>query len=251
MKTFKSISVVGTMAVLLGSLAGCGQQGVIDTVEVEPTPSVIQGEDTVLVPSEDAVKVDAASPLAVLAASSIGNHTAHAGFYRVGQPLRLVPLCVSDNEDLDGDGVVNHNDVDSDGDLIVNSADTHPCDADSNHDGIIDGFEYNGKNNTVVTITCAAAVVGDDPWQAHNNDLDGDGILNYADDYPCDADVDQNGVPDLNQMPLGLCGPELSDSDGDWLVNRDDNDIDGDGIANPDDDHPCDPDANHKAANDK
>ncbi|MCK5881320.1 MAG: OmpA family protein, partial [Sinobacterium sp.] len=148
--------------------------------------------------------------------------------------------------DTDGDGVLDHNDLDDDNDGIL---DIHEGHGDADNDGVIDRLDRDSDSD------------GIPDSQEGNADLDGDGVPNYL-----DTDTDGDGIPDNEEQmlvpPLGVDSDmdgiddaydvdvtggidgnsdgidddmlDLSDLDGDGLLNYQDTDSDGDGYLDED-----------------
>ena len=126
---------------------------------------------------------------------------------------------------MDGDGIPNRFDLDSDGDG-ASDADEGSADVDGNS---IPNFVDNG--------TLSAIPAND---QDNDDDLDGfddpdqDGIANYLDD-----DSDGDGIPDRNETNADLDAdgtPNFldDDSDGDSISDLVEGDADTDGDGGPD-----------------
>ena len=169
-------------------------------------------------------KVPAASPGSPSATStgSMPNFTPGASYFNPTGPT-----------DQDFDGISDLEDPDIDGDGIRNGVDTsfHPADQlDANKNGIADSkdpdadMDGNGIANHLdphynpllhVDSNSDGTPDGTDPTA----DADGDGLVNSA---------DADWHPDMLHTEV--------DTDGDGVVNHNDDDLDGDGIANADDD---------------
>jgi hypothetical protein len=147
------------------------------------------------------------------------------------------------NADTDGDGRPNYLDTDSDNDGIADAIEAGG--ADSNGDGIIDGFFDYNDNGLADMLDPAEGNPSLNP-----TDTDGDSIADYLDldsdnDGIADAselyqnDFDQNGRVDsftdanYNGWHDGLEGNAISlnDIDGDGLPNHLDLDSDGDNVS--------------------
>jgi hypothetical protein len=121
--------------------------------------------------------------------------------------------------DLDGDGLINSLDTDSDGDGCFDVFEAGFSDLDDN--GILDGsvvnsaglFTVNSDGYSIATTVVYNASLN--PCQ----DMDGDGVPDMI-----DIDDDGDGLPDLLECPIPL------DTDGDGKINSRDIDSDGDGI---------------------
>ena len=127
------------------------------------------------------------------------------------------------NNDWDGDGINNWEDVDDDNDGILDWLDIDPnCDLDDDNDlHLLNGSMYR-----------------DDGPNSLDTDIDGDGLPN---DY--DWDDDNDGIPDFYDPDDGNCGIVDSDntdpfnsqyyshSDGDAIDGSDDGDIYAHAIA--------------------
>jgi hypothetical protein len=103
--------------------------------------------------------------------------------------------CGNPNGDVDGDGIPNQSDPDIDNDLLSNTLEqsigTDPCNADSDGDGVEDGYEYQSALDLNNDDYQAADNVHPYPWKmAYPNplykdsdvDYDGDG-LTLGDEY--------------------------------------------------------------------
>ncbi|WP_232831085.1 calcium-binding protein, partial [Peristeroidobacter agariperforans] len=108
-------------------------------------------------------------------------------------------------QDLDADGIPNHEDPDIDDDGTPNEFDATPIGYDADNDGVPDEV---------------------DP------DQDNDGLPNEQDPDDYEQDIDQDTIPDYADP----------DMDNDGIHNDDDSDIDGDGVPNEEDTNPNDPD---------
>lgn len=160
--------------------------------------------------------------------------------------------------DTDGDGLINFHDQDDDGDGLHDSRDAYPLEADYLYDADFDGvanaldvFPLDPREQFDLDLDG----IGDNA----DDDIDGDGILNFEDEFPYDTDNDGidnrhdldddgDGTPDVDDA-FPLDPTETTDTDGDGVgdvadVFVDDPtewlDSDGDGIGNnadPDDDN--------------
>jgi hypothetical protein len=130
------------------------------------------------------------------------------------------PPVTAADADCDGDGVSNRNDADDDNDLLSDTLEgalkTDPCKADSDADGIPDGYEYRSaldlnddeyQNKATVPANDALPYPGKrpypnalDPTDA-NNDYDGDS-LTLAEEYSLwQFTVGHEGAPyDLSRL---------------------------------------------------
>ena len=132
---------------------------------------------------------------------------------------------ICDGIDNNCDGIFMVGEVDSDGDGILDCADTCPLDADNDADS--DGVCGNVDN-------CPAAA------NADQADADSDGLGNTCDSCPNDADndADSDGVcGDVDNCPAAD-NADQADADADGLgdacdscANDADNDADGDGVC--------------------
>jgi hypothetical protein len=154
-----------------------------------------------------------------------------------------------DNDD-DGDGVIDLNDIenynpnsDSDGDGIPDiietggdgsydiDTDTNPLDDDTDGDQIPDGIEDSNQDGT--------QNAGEtNPLSA---DTDGDGLLDGVEDANQNGIVDNGESDPTNQCDPNVADPGQCDTDGDGLVDDDDPDDDNDGVLDGDDADPLDP----------
>ncbi len=181
--------------------------------------------------------------------------------------------------DLDGDGIPDEDDIDKDGDDVLNDADAFPLDAtewsdfdgdgagdnadeDDDNDGYPDSVEedlgFNPKNDA----DHPADMDGDGTPDDQDADIDGDGVDNGDDVFPYDpdesVDTDEDGVGDngdkdddndgftdeqetaLDTDPLDAeSAPD--DQDGDLIPDALDDDQDGDSVLNDFDAFPADP----------
>ncbi|MDH5426262.1 MAG: thrombospondin type 3 repeat-containing protein, partial [Gammaproteobacteria bacterium] len=193
--------------------------------------------------------------------------------------------------DFDADGIADINDPDDDNDGVLDTADAFPFDASESADADGDGVGDNADafpSDASETLDSDGDNVGDNtdlfPLDASESaDSDGDGVGDNADAFPndasesldtdsdnignnTDADDDNDGLPDLFEIVLGLNPLDASDAaydlDADMYSNlieyafgsRLDDftsvpaftllgaDSDGDGIPDSDDAFPNDPD---------
>lgn len=144
---------------------------------------------------------------------------------------------------MDGDGLPNHLDLDSDGDGIPDVIEAGGT--DGNNDGIADGTD---SDNDGIIDTPLDPFAHDadsdgipDAYEPNNVDTDGDGTNNQNDDdddgdliptlvecfWPFYPDLDVDFIPDY----LEHNGPApAGDTDGDNIPDAQDGDSDGDGI---------------------
>ena len=167
-------------------------------------------------------------------------------------------ISVADCADTDGDGVQNHQDLDSDNDGIFDLFEAGHAAADTNYNGIIDGvasdFGTNGlfdaletvADNGVINYTLADSETAPDGiFDAYELDADGDTCFDVLEEEIDDTDTDGiagTGVPTVDtnglvttityaapihnfwQNPIvGSCLPEICndgiDNDGDGLMD--------------------------------
>ncbi len=158
--------------------------------------------------------------------------------------------------DCDGDGIKNSVDTDDDNDLIpdtteINVTHTDPCSADTDGDGISDGYEWQSAldmNNTtdVHSPTAPLPYPGKRPWpnpldpSDANIDHDGDG-LTMADEYQLFKFYGGNTLPlnysDGLQASRNVAAPAdptllYMDMNGDGVLSDDERDADGDKLGN-------------------
>jgi len=134
--------------------------------------------------------------------------------------------------DLDMDGTPNAEDIDSDGDGLLDSVEAGDADCtsppvDTDGDGTPDFLDTDANGDGVPDISQADSDMdGDGTIDALDPDIDGDGIANTVEfgegDTPVDTDGD--GTPDVFDL----------DSDGDTILDAQEGilDPDGDGIPN-------------------
>jgi hypothetical protein len=158
--------------------------------------------------------------------------------------------------DCDHDGIKNKNEVDDDNDLIddpVENGTTHtdPCKADTDADGISDGYEWQSakdmNNTTPFNVSDAALPYpGKKPWPNPLDptdkgiDHDGDG-LSMDDEYQLFKFYGGNTLPlnysDGLQVSKNVLAPTAAirayvDMDGNGILSDDERDADGDWIGN-------------------
>jgi len=134
----------------------------------------------------------------------------------INQPENVVAVFIMDNPDMDGDGILNVDEI------VLG---TNPNDPDSDDDGINDGAEVNNGSNPL------------DPCSPNTNsancDSDGDGLFNTEEvtlgTNPFNPDTDGDGIDDGDENtggsdPLNPCDPD--DSSADCQI-----DTDGDGLT--------------------
>jgi hypothetical protein len=158
--------------------------------------------------------------------------------------------------DCDHDGIKNRNEIDDDNDLIddpfeVGTTHTDPCKADTDGDGISDGYEFQSakdmNNTTPFNVPDAALPYpGKRPWPNpldptdKNIDHDGDG-LSMNDEYQLFKFYGGHKLPlnysdglQASQNVLAPTAPirEYMDMDGNGVLTDDERDGDGDNIGN-------------------
>ncbi|MDC0851427.1 S8 family serine peptidase, partial [Euryarchaeota archaeon] len=142
------------------------------------------------------------------------------------------PLDSSEDTDTDGDGIGNNADTDDDGDSWTDTDElacsTDPVDSTS----IPADADSDGICDEVDTDDDGDGTPdADDPFpldSSENTDTDGDGIGNNA-----DTDDDGDGTLDVDD-PFPLDSSEDTDTDGDGIGNNADTDDDGDGWTDTD-----------------
>jgi hypothetical protein len=167
-------------------------------------------------------------------------------------PDDCAPTC-----DLDFDGFANQDENDDDGDGVTDSNDVDKCDpfSDSDGDGLSDILETGGDgvyNQGIDTNPLKADTDSDGiPDGVEDANQDGEWDMatetnpvdsNTDDDNLSDGeeDTNANGVIDPGESdPLEICDPQevfpTCDFDGDGIPNSDDDDDDNDGVLDDDD----------------
>ncbi|MCB9854666.1 MAG: thrombospondin type 3 repeat-containing protein [Phycisphaerales bacterium] len=136
--------------------------------------------------------------------------------------------------DLDNDGLADGCDPDIDGDGILNENDlcpgvSDPEQFDADEDGLGDACDDDDDNDGIADEqdNCDLIV---NPLQS---DTDGDGVGDL-----CDPDIENDGVPNLiDNCPL-VSNSDQADSDSDGVGDACESDADGDGIDDNDDNCP-------------
>lgn len=169
------------------------------------------------------------------------------------EPVEDEVVSATDDVSLDPNDTVDTNDDDSDGwtnteEEVAGSdpndpnstpvsdqdGDLIPDNLDDDRDG--DGVNNNADNCPDHPNPDQADMDGDGVGDACDSDRDGDGISNTADNCPNHYNPDQ---ADMDGDGVGnVCDPDI---DGDGLPNEIDPDADGDGYNNDDDAFPYDP----------
>ncbi len=133
--------------------------------------------------------------------------------------------------DCDGDGVINGDEIDPDGDGV----------AGPNGTNSLDPCDFDIANQDLATVSAAFLAIdcdGDGVPNGDEIDPDGDGVAgpngtNPQD--PCDFDIANQDFATVSAAYLA------ADCDGDGVTNGDEIDPDGDGIAGPNGTNPQDP----------
>ncbi len=171
-----------------------------------------------------------------------------------------------DRNDLDTDTIPDDCDDDRDGDGVLNDDDVFPDDGTEWIDTDGDGDGDNGDNCPAIPNPGQEDLDTDGRGDVCDDDRDGDGVPNVDDMFPDDPtrwtapDADNDGVPDeLDQCPGH---DDNVDSDGDGTADGCDGnpndgplgDTDGDGLSNQDEaalfTDPRDPDSDHDGITD-
>ena len=170
----------------------------------------------------------------------------------------------SPEADCDNDGTPNGTDSDDDNDFLSDSQETQfgtvPCNADTDGDTVIDGYEYTSAvdlNRTVLSgATPPTPFPGKRPYPNPlfpdaGTDYDGDGLLmsdeqflwvkygnrqlplNYSDGNQITVYTPAPAAPELEQLDSGAWG----DHEFDGQLNDAERDADGDGLSNWDESH--------------
>ena len=160
------------------------------------------------------------------------------------------------NGDCDHDGIKNKDEADDDNDLIpdkveVGRTHTDPCKADTDGDGVSDGYEWQAAKdlNSVTPFKVPDAALpypGKKPWPNPLDptdagiDHDGDG-LSMTDEYQLFKFYGHNRLPlnysDGLQASVNVLAPTAPtlaymDMNGDGVLSDDERDADGDGLGN-------------------
>jgi hypothetical protein len=155
--------------------------------------------------------------------------------------------------DCDGDGTKNSVDADDDNDALTDDlevlpAHTDPCKADTDGDGVADGYEfYSAKDINVAALPYPAKKPWPNPLDSNDAGIDHDGDgLTMTDEYLLWKYYGNLSVP-LNysaglQKSQNQAAPveiELAyvDMNGDGVLSDDERDGDGDGLTNWDESH--------------
>lgn len=150
------------------------------------------------------------------------------------------------SDDLDGDGLPNDQDLDSDGDglddaLEAGDADLATLPVDTDVDGMSDYLDLDSDGDCGLDAEQVDDTDGDAVLDAHDLDDDGDGLSDLDEREDCaPVDSDGDGVPDHRDLDSdgdGLSDAEETgpsggalDSDGDGRPDHRDLDSDGDGV---------------------
>ncbi len=180
-----------------------------------------------------------------------------AGLDDPDDTIPCVPSTAANTCDFDSDGLTNGNDLDDDGDGVLDTydvdpynpnsdsdsdglsdiietggdgeynegTDTNPLDSDTDNDGILDGVEDTDKDGS--------HDIGVET-DALNADTDGDGLEDGEEDTNFNGQLDAGESDPLDDCDPVKVGP-LCDFDGDGLVNADDPDDDNDGVLDEND----------------
>jgi len=129
------------------------------------------------------------------------------------------------------------NEVDTDGDGVLNVSDNcpatpNPDQADTDDDGYGDACDEDDDNDGILDISDNCPVIAN-PGQG-DNDLDGAGDA-------CDTDDDNDTVPDTSDNCAFTANLDQADLDGDGIGDVCDTDLDGDTVVNDADNCPADP----------
>jgi hypothetical protein len=181
-------------------------------------------------------------------------------WYTIADGLTLL----ANPEDPDGDGSLNDQDLDDDGDGIPDYEDDFPYDPGASIDTDGDGKPDDWNPSKTSTDSTTGLIL--------DNDDDNDGILDEDDAFPLDpaagVDTDSDGKPDSwnrgrdsddsttglvvdydddgdgvfdNDDVFPMDPNEDTDTDGDGIGNNADDDDDGDGVLDVKDPDPLDP----------
>ena len=159
-------------------------------------------------------------------------------------------LCNIGAEDTDGDGIPNRLDLDDDNDGIPDSVErrigTDPLRADTDGDGVSDGFEY---YSAIDLNSAAAPYPGKRPYanpldgSDANTDFDGDG-LTMKDEFQAWSYQGRpfpltysDGTPYTGGQIAVTPATARQDLDGNGFLSDDEKDVDGDGLTNWDESH--------------
>ncbi|MGF1572156.1 MAG: thrombospondin type 3 repeat-containing protein [Sumerlaeia bacterium] len=137
----------------------------------------------------------------------------------------------------DIDAILGEDDLDSDGDGIIDVADncpfnSNPDQLDSNNDGIGDICDDDFDNDGIIDALDNCPFIPN-PDQS---DVDGDGIGDV-----CDADSDNDGINDIFDNCPFTFNPDQLDFDNDGVGDACETDFDGDGIPDEIDNCPFNP----------
>ena len=127
---------------------------------------------------------------------------------------------------MDGDGKLNRDDDDANGNNIPDG------DEDYDHDGVANKNDLDMDNDGLPN-----EIDPDADGNGAMDDIDGDGIFDYEDDdkdgdgIPNSLDADANGDGRIDDIDNdGIPNAQDDDKDGDGIPNDKDNDPDGDGV---------------------
>lgn len=135
-----------------------------------------------------------------------------------------IPDIQEGGNDQDGDNIAAFNDLDDDGDGILDSVEIGAECAmpDSDGDGTPDFQDEDSDGDGVGDVWEA----GTSAWETEPRDTDGDGTPDYL-----DLDSDGDGYSDTDEAAVGGPADEPRDTDGDGDYDFADVDSDGDGLA--------------------
>lgn len=137
--------------------------------------------------------------------------------------------------DCDGDGVINSVDADDDNDLLTDALEAglklNPCKADSDGDGVEDGYEYQSALDLNNTVGQALPYPGKRPYpnpldsSDAGTDYDGDGLSSAQEQLLWKtygpATLDLSYSAGLKRSVPGPVNDDFRDADGDALGNWD------------------------------
>ncbi|MFT6399273.1 MAG: putative repeat protein (TIGR01451 family)/MYXO-CTERM domain-containing protein [Bradymonadia bacterium] len=135
------------------------------------------------------------------------------------------------NDDTDGDGAPNFNDLNDDGDLFTTpeedlNGNGDPRDDDTDGDGTPNYLDPDDDGDGVFNVDDNCPLIPN----SDQIDTDGDGVGDA-----CEGDRDGDGIPDVDDNCIDIPNRSQIDSDGDGEGNVCDDDDDDDGVLDVDD----------------